>query len=112
MEDLQLQRLVEDAAGTAADAPAWRQLWRAIEPALWALVDRPRFASHVTHSADARRRIVGAIYARLVADDCLQLQLYLSARRINPRLRFTRWLRTIAKRIGMSYSRYGLQLQT
>lgn len=110
MEDLQLQRLVEDAARTPAGDPAWLRLWRVVEPAVWALVDRPRFASHLAHSADVRRRIVGTIHARLVFD----IENYLRSRRINPRLHFMRWLRTLTKRIGMrcATAPHGLQLQT
>jgi hypothetical protein len=104
MQEEQLQQLVAAAAETGG--AAWQRLWRAVEPALWALVDRPRFASHLAHTEDSRRRIITAIHAQLAADHHRQLQLYLDARRISPRLSFTRWLRTIAKRIAMTYARY------
>lgn len=96
-------RLVEAAAGCSADDPAWQTLWRWVEPQLWAMVDRPRFATHLAHTEPARQRIVTAIHARLVADRCHLLQCFLDARRLNARLGFARWLRTIAKRIAMSY---------
>ena len=104
MEEVQLQRLVE--AAVAADDVAWQQLWHVLEPTLWDMVDRPRFASHLAHTEDSRQRIVTAIRTQLAADRCHQLQCYLDARRSNPRLGFARWLRTVAKRIAMSYASY------
>jgi hypothetical protein len=97
-EVYELEHLVEVAC---SDAAAWQRLWTVIEPQLWEMVDRPRFASHLAHTEDARRRIVTAIRAQLAAT---QLQRFVEARRVNPRLGFTRWLRTVAKRIGMSYA--------
>jgi DNA-directed RNA polymerase specialized sigma24 family protein len=43
--------------------------------------------------------------ARLRADSFARLQLYLDARRSNPRLRFLSWLRVVAKRVGIDYLR-------
>ena len=90
-----------EAAGTSDSA--WDRLWLAVEATLWDLVDRPRFASHLAHTEDSRRRIITAIRVQLAGDRC---RAYLDARRLNPRLSFARWLRTLAKRIGMSYARY------
>ena len=91
--------LEELVLAASTDAAAWQRLWNVIEPTLWEMVDRPRFASHLAHTEGARQRIVTAIRAQLTAD---QLQRFIDARRLNPRLGFTRWLRTLAKRIGMS----------
>jgi plasmid stabilization system protein ParE len=101
MEEVSL-RMVEAAA---ADAPgAWQRLWASIEPGLWALVDRPRFASHRAHTEDARRRIVTAIRTQLAMDRCHQLQRFLDSRRLHPHLGFERWLRAFAKRIGARHT--------
>ena len=102
MEEVPLQR-IEAAIGCAAGDPAWRWLWATIEPALWAMVDRPRFASHLAHTEDARRRIVTRVHAHLSADRGRELRRYLDARRLSPRLGFARWLHTVAKRLAMSY---------
>ena len=99
-----LQRLVESAASDG-DA-GFASLWREIEPALWDMVDRPRFASHLAHTEDTRLRIMSAIHAQLAADRCRYLQHYLDARRRNPSLGFRRWLQTVSKRIAMSYPSY------
>lgn len=103
MREVQLGALVEAAVASEA---GWVQLWNTIEPQVWALVDRPRFASHLAHTEPARQRIVGAIYARLSADRCHLLQRYLDAQHTSRGVRFGRWLRTTAKRIAMSYARY------
>ena len=93
-------RMVEAAAADADGA--WLRLWAWIEPTLWDLVDRPRFASHRAHTEDARRRIIAAIRTQLAADRCHQLQRYLDSRRLHPDLGFERWLRMFAKRVGAS----------
>ena len=93
-------QLVASAVGSDI---AWQRLWQAVEPTLWALVDRPRFASHLGHTEGGRRRMIGAIHAQLQRR---QLQAYLESRRINPRLSFARWLRVLAKRTAMRYARF------
>jgi hypothetical protein len=103
MPEVCLEGLIQAAS---SDAHAWQRLWLVIEPALWDMVDRPRFASHLAHTEESRRRIVGAIRDQLVAERCHVLQQFLDARRINPRLGFSRWLRTVAKRIGLAYASY------
>ena len=100
MEADQLLRMVEDATD---GGDAWRRLWRFVEPRLWTLVDRPRFASHLAHTERARQRIVTAIR---VAIGPTQLRRFLDTRRFHPRLGFERWLRALAKRIGFAYARY------
>ena len=109
MEEIQLLRMVEEAAG---GGDALQRLWRFVEPRLRALVGRPRFASHLAHTERARRDIVAQVRAAIGPT---QLRRFLDTRRINPRLGFERWLRTLAKRIGWSHVRppcYGRQLQT
>ena len=116
MEADQLLRMVEDAID---GGDAWRRLWRFVEPRLWNLVDRPRFASHLAHTERARQRIVTAIRAAIGP---IQLRRFLDTRRLKPRLGFERWLRALAKRIAFAYASYeraeparrsyGRQLQT
>ena len=103
MQEVSLEGLIQ---GASTDAAAWQRLWLVIEPQLWDMVDRPRFASHLAHTEDSRRRIIGAIRDQLAAEHCQMLQQVLDARRINPRLGFARWLRTVAKRIGLAYASY------
>jgi hypothetical protein len=104
MEEVRLLRMVEAAAADADGA--WLRLWAWIEPGLWDLVDRPRFATHLAHTEASRQRIITSIRRHLEADRCHQLQRYLDARRVQRHFGFERWLRTIAKRIAMAYARH------
>jgi len=88
-------------AAVASDV-AFARLWTLIEPTLWEMVDRPRFASHLAHTEESRTRIVAAVHDQLPAS----LPHYLDARRTNPRLPFWRWLNTVSKRIAISYDSY------
>lgn len=109
MEDVQLLRMVEDATD---GGDAWRRLWRFVEPLLWRIVDRPRFASHLAHTRRAQQRIVAEVRAAIGPS---QLRRFLDTRRIKRGLGFERWLRTLAKRIGFGHpnsAHYGRQLQT
>ncbi|MDX2090145.1 MAG: hypothetical protein SFX73_19965 [Kofleriaceae bacterium] len=92
-------------AAAAGDEPAWQSLWVAVEPSLSRLVAQPRFLGRLGQREDDRRNIVVAVMARLRADRFARLGLYLEARAANPRLRFTCWLRVVAKRVGIDYLR-------
>lgn len=89
----------------AGDDRAWQALWAAIEPALSRIIAQPRFLGRLGGREDDRRNIVVAVMGRLRADGFHRLQLYLDARRANPRLRFLTWLRVVAKRVGIDYLR-------
>jgi DNA-directed RNA polymerase specialized sigma24 family protein len=92
-------------AAVSRDEVAWQQLWAAIEPPLLRLVAQPRFLGRLGRREDDRHNIVVAVMARLRADGCRRLQLYLDAKRENPRLEFMSWLRVVAKRVGIDYMR-------
>src|SRR5437763_12933830 len=92
-------------AAAAGDEPAWQLLWGAIEPLLSRIVAQPRFLGRLGQGEEDRRNIIVAVMARLRADALHRLQLYLDARRGNPRLRFISWLRVVAKRVGIDYLR-------
>jgi hypothetical protein len=98
VEESQLQRLVERAVESDA---GYQQLWRVLEPRLQAMVTQPRFASHLAHSEASRRRIIAAIKTQLSVD---RLQLFVDrcVDGRHPHKTFSRWLRTMAKRIAMS----------
>jgi DNA-directed RNA polymerase specialized sigma24 family protein len=98
-----LEELV--AAAAATDETAWQRLWAAIEPALLRLVAQPHFLGRLGQHEDDRRNIVVAVMARLRADRFHRLNLYLEARRANPRLKFMTWLRIVTKRVGIDYMR-------
>ena len=103
IDDAELERLVETAA--TADERAWQRLWAAIGPALSRIIAQPRFLGRLGQGEDDRQNIVMAVMARLRDRDFHRLQLYLDARRANPRLRFMAWLRVVAKRVGVDYLR-------
>ncbi len=99
----ELEALV--VATAASDESSWQKLWAAIEPPLSRIVAQPRFLGRLGQREDDRRNIVVAVMARLRADRFNRLNLYLDARRANPRLRFISWLRVVAKRVGIDYLR-------
>jgi DNA-directed RNA polymerase specialized sigma24 family protein len=103
LDEQQLEVLVVAAA--TADETAWQRLWAMIEPPLSRIIAQPRFLGRLGQREDDRRNIVVAVMARLRADRFARLQLYLDARRANPRLRFLSWLRVVAKRVGIDYLR-------
>ncbi|MBS1118317.1 MAG: hypothetical protein H6Q90_545 [Deltaproteobacteria bacterium] len=103
VDEEELEVLVVAAA--ARDEASWQRLWAAIEPPLLRIVAQPRFLGRLGQREDDRRNIVVAVMARLRADQFHRLQLYLSARQSNPRLRFISWLRVVAKRVGIDYLR-------
>src|SRR5436190_6099317 len=103
LDEEKVETLVVAAAGR--DELAWQRLWAAIEPPLSRIIAQPRFLGRLGQREDDRRNIVVAVMARLRADQFSRLQLYLDARRTNPRLRFLSWLRVVAKRVGIDYLR-------
>jgi hypothetical protein len=101
--DAELERLVEAAAG--GEEAAWQGLWVALEPRLGGLVRKPSFLGRIADRPDLQRDIVLEVMARLRADGWRRLQVYLEARRDNPRLRFMSWLGVVAKRVGVDVIR-------
>ena len=103
LADAGLEDLVASAA--AGECAAWQQLWRAIEPHLSRLVANPRFLGPIGQREDDRRNVLLEVMARLCDNDFHRLDVYLAARRNNPRLNFLSWLRVVAKRVGIDYLR-------
>jgi DNA-directed RNA polymerase specialized sigma24 family protein len=103
LDEDELETLVVAAAGR--DEAAWQKLWAVIEPPLSRIIAQPRFLGRLGQREDDRRNIVVAVMGRLRADHFGRLQMYLDARRANPRLRFLSWLRVVAKRVGIDYLR-------
>src|SRR5688572_658975 len=103
LDEEELETLVVAAA--AQNESAWQRLWAVIEPPLSRIIAQPRFLGRLGQREDDRRNIVVAVMGRLRADHFGRLQLYLDARRTNPRLRFLSWLRVVAKRVGIDYLR-------
>lgn len=92
------------AAAARHDERAWNALWASIEPPLSRLLAEPHFLGPAACEED-REHIVDAVHARLRADRFARLNLYLEAKRANPRLRFASWLQVVAKRAGIDYLR-------
>jgi DNA-directed RNA polymerase specialized sigma24 family protein len=103
LDEEEVEVLVAAAAGR--DEAAWQRLWAAIEPPLSRIIAQPRFLGRLGQREDDRRNIVVAVMARLRAEKFGRLQMYLEARKSNPRLRFISWLRVVAKRVGIDYLR-------
>jgi DNA-directed RNA polymerase specialized sigma24 family protein len=103
MDEGQLEVLVARAAD--GDTPSWRALWADVEPWLEKMVANPRFLGRVGQRDDDRSNIIVEVMARLHADGFHRLKLYIETRRTNPRLKFTSWLRVVAKRVGIDYLR-------
>lgn len=103
LDEEEVELLVAAAAGR--DEAAWQRLWAAIEPPLSRIIAQPRFLGRLGQREDDRRNIVVAVMARLRAEQFARLQMYLDARKQNPRLRFISWLRVVAKRVGIDYLR-------
>lgn len=103
MDELHLEDLVARAA--RGDADAWLALWEHVEPWLDRLVGSPRFLGRLGQRDDDRSNIVLEVMARLHADHCHRLKLYVETRAANPRLGFHSWLRVVAKRVGVDYLR-------
>ncbi len=100
---MELEVLV--AAAAERDESAWRTLWAAIAAPLARIIASPRFLGPVGGSVDESRDIAVAVMGRLRADGFKRLQLYVAARRANPKLHFLGWLRVVAKRVGIDYLR-------
>jgi hypothetical protein len=99
----ELEELVTAAA--TEDEHAWQALWARIEPALSRILAQPHFLGRLAHREDDRASIAVAVMARLRDRRFHRLRMYLDAKRANPRLRFTSWLRVVAKRVGIDYLR-------
>jgi DNA-directed RNA polymerase specialized sigma24 family protein len=89
----------------AGDPAAWQALWVAIEPRLLRIVGHPAFLGRIGQREDDRRNIVLEVIARLEADGFRRLAGFLEAHAQRPGMRFTTWLRVLAKRVGIDYLR-------
>lgn len=103
VDDPDLELLVARAA--EGDAASWRALWEDVEPWLEKLVASPRFLGRLGRRDDDRANIVVEVMARLHADGCHRLKLYVATQRTSPQLAFKTWLRVVAKRVGIDYLR-------
>ena len=103
MDDSHLEDLVERAA--AGDASSWSQLWRELEPWLDKVISSPRFLGALGQRDDDRGNIVLEVMARLHADNCRRLAMYVEMRKERRQLAFKPWLRVVAKRVGIDYQR-------
>ena len=102
-DDDGLRQLVSRTVG--GDPAAWQALWAAIEPRLQRMVGHPGFLGRLGQREDDRRNIVVEVMARLRADGHRRLGLFVDAHARNPDLRFSSWLRVLAKRVGIDYLR-------
>ncbi|MFT3698853.1 MAG: hypothetical protein QM831_37245 [Kofleriaceae bacterium] len=91
--------LVEAAA--TGDPAAWGTFWATVEPELQAIIARPSFLGRLGQRDDDRDNIALAVMSRLRT----RLHRFLEARRTNPALEFSSWLRVVAKRCGIDYMR-------
>jgi DNA-directed RNA polymerase specialized sigma24 family protein len=87
------------------DELAWQRLWKALEPMLLRMLAQPQVFGRLSQREDDRRDVVVSVMARLRADDFHRLRLYGEAKRANADLRFTTWLRVVAKRVGIDHIR-------
>src|SRR5262245_40196138 len=94
-----VQRVIE------GDAGAWKELWRTVEPRLFAMLRRPRFIGRLSQSEDDCRNICVEVLGALQADDHARLKRYAEARAQNPALPFFAWLVVVAKRMAIDYMR-------
>jgi DNA-directed RNA polymerase specialized sigma24 family protein len=99
----ELEELV--AAAAVEDEQAWQALWARVEPALSRILAQPHFLGRLAHREDDRASIAVAVMARLRERRFHRLQMYLDAKRANPRLRFASWLRVVVKRVAIDYLR-------
>jgi DNA-directed RNA polymerase specialized sigma24 family protein len=99
----EIEGLVRDVL--AGDEAAWKRLWQAVEPRLYALLRRPHLLGRLSQSEDDCRNIVVEVMARLRADGYARLAQFAAARRASPALPFLGWLFVVAKRVAVDYLR-------
>ena len=87
------------------DTSAWRDLWIAVEPMLFAITGNPRITGILSERVDDRRNIVLLVMERLCADNFNRLQLYLESIESHTGGSFKAWLRTVATRASIDYVR-------
>jgi DNA-directed RNA polymerase specialized sigma24 family protein len=103
MAVVDMQELI--ARAVAGDEAAWQALWREVEPALHAMLRRPRVLGRLARSEDDCRNIVVEVMARLRANGFARLARYEQARRDRPTLPFLGWLTVVARRVAVDYVR-------
>ena len=98
-----LDLLVKDTL--LGDETAWRKLWQAVEPSLYAQLRRPHVLGRLSQSEDDCRNIVVEVMGRLRANDFGRLRQFALAQRQNPAVPFMGWLLVVAKRVAIDYLR-------
>jgi DNA-directed RNA polymerase specialized sigma24 family protein len=98
-----LDALVRDTL--EGDEAAWRKLWQAVEPSLYARLRRPHVLGRLSQSEDDCRNIVVEVMGRLRANDFGRLRQFVEAQRQNPAVPFMGWLLVVAKRVAIDYLR-------
>jgi hypothetical protein len=99
--DARLEELVERTV--EGDDAAWRELWLAMEPTLWAITSCFRLTSQLSRSDDERHNIVVQIMGQLRADDFRRLRLFRASGEVTRS--FRAWLGVVAARSAISYVR-------
>src|SRR3978361_1514130 len=84
---------------------AWQQLWLVLEPALDALLRRPRFLGKLAQREEDCRNIVVEIRAARRAGYCRRLRVFAAAPARQPDLPFWAWMTVVAKRLAIDYLR-------
>jgi DNA-directed RNA polymerase specialized sigma24 family protein len=103
MEDARLVALVERTI--EGDGAAWRALWLAVEPMLWAITAQRRLTSQLCRDVDERSNIVLRVMDQLRADDFHRLRLFRASLARRRHGSFRSWLATVAARSAISYLR-------
>jgi DNA-directed RNA polymerase specialized sigma24 family protein len=95
--------LLADRAASG-DAAAWRELWRAIQPTIWAITGKWQFTGPLSRRDDERRDIVLEVMERLRADDFRRLKSFLGAAPERGGS-FKAWLATVTARAAIDHVR-------
>jgi DNA-directed RNA polymerase specialized sigma24 family protein len=92
-------------ATLAGEESAWRELWQAVEPSLYAKLRRPQVLGRLSQSEDDCRNIVVEVMGRLRVNDFGRLRQFAEAQQQNPAVPFMGWLLVVAKRVAIDYLR-------
>jgi DNA-directed RNA polymerase specialized sigma24 family protein len=99
---LALLALADRAA--SGDGAAWRELWRAVEPTIWAITGKWQFTGPLSRRDDERRDIVVDVMERLRADDFRRLRGFLDTIPARGGSLKT-WLATVTARAAIDHVR-------
>ncbi len=97
-----LHALADRAA--SGDAAAWRELWRAVEPTIWAITGKWQFTGPLSRREDERRDMVLEVMERLRADDFRRLRDFLAAAKERGGS-LKAWLATVTARAAIDHVR-------